>query len=50
MAANLFYRYIWLVDNILRAGERGITLNCRWIRSQYNERRAHVAAQHLCCQ
>ena len=40
MAANLFNRYIWLVDNILRAGERGITLeeiNRRWMRSQYNE-------------
>ena len=40
MAANLFNRYIWLVDNILRAGERGITLeeiNRRWTRSQYNE-------------
>ena len=40
MAANLFNRYIWLVDNILRAGERGITLeeiNRHWMRSQYNE-------------
>ena len=40
MAANLFNRYIWLVDNILRAGDRGITLeeiNRRWMRSQYNE-------------
>ena len=40
MAATLFNRYIWLVDNILRAGERGITLeeiNRRWVRSQYNE-------------
>ena len=40
MAANLFNRYIWLVDTILRAGERGITLeeiNRRWMRSQYNE-------------
>ena len=40
MAANLFNRYIWLVDNIFRAGERGITLeeiNRRWMRSQYNE-------------
>lgn len=40
MAANLFNRYIWLVDNILRAGRRGITLeeiNRRWMRSQYNE-------------
>ena len=40
MAANLFNRYIWLVDNILRAGDRGITLeeiNRRWRRSQYNE-------------
>ena len=40
MAANLFNRYIWLVDNIYRAGERGITLdeiNRRWRRSQYNE-------------
>ena len=40
MAATLFNRYIWLVDNILRAGERGITLdeiNRRWMRSQYNE-------------
>ena len=40
MAANLFNRYIWLVDNILRAGERGITLeeiNRRWMRSHYNE-------------
>ena len=40
MAANLFNRYIWLVDIILRAGERGITLdeiNRRWMRSQYNE-------------
>lgn len=40
MAANLFNRYIWLVDNILRAGERGITLDeidNRWARSQYNE-------------
>ena len=40
MAANLFNRYIWLVGNILSAGERGITLeeiNSRWMRSQYNE-------------
>lgn len=39
MAANLFNRYIWLVDTIYRAGERGITLeeiNRRWVRSQYN--------------
>ena len=25
MAANIFNRYIWLVDNIYRAGGRGIT-------------------------
>ncbi len=40
MAANLFNRYIWLVDIIHCAGERGITLeeiNRRWVRSQYNE-------------
>ena len=40
MAADLFNRYIWLVDNILRAGERGITfeeINRRWMRSQYND-------------
>ncbi len=40
MAANLFNRYIWLVDTILRGGERGITLeeiNRRWMQSQYNE-------------
>lgn len=40
MAANLFNRYIWLVDTIYRAGECGITLeeiNCRWGRSQYND-------------
>lgn len=40
MGANLFNRYIWLVDNIYRAGEHGITLdeiNRRWEQSQYNE-------------
>ena len=40
MAATLFNRYIWLADNIFRAGERGITfeeINRRWVRSQYNE-------------
>lgn len=40
MAATLFNRYIWLVDTIYRAGERGITLeeiNRRWLRSKYNE-------------
>ena len=40
MGANLFNRYIWLVDNIYRAGEHGITLeeiNRRWKQSQYNE-------------
>lgn len=40
MAANLFNRYIWLVDTIYRAGRCGITLeeiNRRWVRSQYNE-------------
>ncbi len=43
MAANLFNRYIWLVDNIYRAGSRGITLdeiNRRWERSQYNDDRS----------
>lgn len=40
MAANLFNRYIWLVDIILRTGEHGITLeeiNRRWSQSRYNE-------------
>lgn len=40
MAANIFNRYIWLVDNIYRAGGRGITfeeINRRWERSQYND-------------
>ena len=43
MAANLFNRYIWLVDNIYRAGSRGIMLdeiNRRWERSQYNDDRS----------
>ncbi len=40
MAANLFTRYIWLVDTILRGGERGIVreeINRNRIRLQYNE-------------